>query len=104
MATTGPETSLSAFSVASSGFNALFDVVLHRLDHNDRVVHYDADGQHQSEQRHGVDGESEGNESVDLRLNGGSHGLFNDLSAGADVSGFDLNGGRGDLGIPGDGQ
>ena len=37
---------------------AVLDVVLHRLDDHDRVVHHDADRQHQAEQRQVVEAEA----------------------------------------------
>ena len=36
----------------------LLDVVLDRLDHHDRVVDHDADGQHQAEERQVVEAEA----------------------------------------------
>ena len=44
---------------ASRGREALLDVPLHVLDHHDGVVHHDADGQHQAEQREVVEREAE---------------------------------------------
>ena len=40
------------------GVQAVFDVMLDRLDHDDGVVHHDADGQHQAEQRQVVEAEA----------------------------------------------
>ena len=59
MAITGPDTSSMAFSAASLRRQPFFDVVLHGLHHDDGVVHHQADGQHQAEQRERVDGEAE---------------------------------------------
>ena len=59
MAMTGPETSSIAFSVASFGRHPLLDVMLHGLDHHDGVVHHQADGQHQAEERQRVDGKAQ---------------------------------------------
>ncbi len=39
------------------GVHPLFDVDLNRLHHHDGVVHHDADGQHEPQQRQHVDGE-----------------------------------------------
>ena len=49
---------LHAFEGGLLGREAVLDVVLHDLDHHDGVVHHQADGQHQAEQREGVDGEA----------------------------------------------
>ena len=38
---------------------AMLDVVDHRFDHHDGIVHHDTDGQHQAEHREGVDREAE---------------------------------------------
>ena len=59
MAMTGPETSSMPLSAASLGDKPLLDVVLHDLDDHDGVVHHQADGQHQAEERQRVDGEAE---------------------------------------------
>ena len=59
MATTGPDTSFIASRVASTGFLAVLEVMLHRLDHHDGVVHHDADGQHQAEHRQHVHAEAQ---------------------------------------------
>jgi len=46
--------------VASSGVTPpRFQALLHRLDHDDRVVDHDADGEHQAEERERVDREVE---------------------------------------------
>ena len=58
MPTTGAEISSIAFRVAS-GRHPFFDVMLHRLDHHDGIVHNEADGQHEAKQRQRVDGEPE---------------------------------------------
>ena len=59
MATTGPDTSSIALIVASFGCHPVLDVVHHRLDHDDRIVDDDADGEHEAEQREHVDREAE---------------------------------------------
>ena len=59
MPITGPEISSIALMRRVFGSHALFDVPLHRLHHDDGIVHHQADRQHQSEQRQRVDGESE---------------------------------------------
>ena len=58
MPTTGAEISSIAFRVASVE-HPFFDVMLHRLDHHDGIVHNEADGQHEAKQRQRVDGEPE---------------------------------------------
>ena len=50
-AITGPDTCSIALWAACRGVRPCFDVVLHGLDDDDGVVHDDADGQHQAEQR-----------------------------------------------------
>jgi hypothetical protein len=40
------------------GRQAVLDVVFHDLDDHDGVIHHQADGQHEAEEREGVDGES----------------------------------------------
>ena len=57
-AITGPETWLMALMAPPRGGQAVLDVVFDRLDHDDRVVHHDADGQHQSEERQVIQAES----------------------------------------------
>ena len=57
-AITGAETSLIAWIVASRGVMPVLDVVLDRLDDHDRVVHHDADRQHQPEERQVVEREA----------------------------------------------
>ena len=59
MLTTGPDTSSIAFSVASRGGMPFFDVVLHRLDDDDRIVDDEADGEDEAEERQRVDREAE---------------------------------------------
>ncbi len=59
MAMTGPETSSMALKAASLGDNPLFDMVLHRLDHDNGVIDDQADGKDQPEEGEGVDGEAE---------------------------------------------
>ncbi len=51
----GPDTCSIARIVASRGAKPLLDLVLHRLDDDDRVVHHDADREHEAEQREVVD-------------------------------------------------
>ena len=58
----GPDTSSIAFSVAVARVHAVFEVVHHRLDDDDGVVHDDADGEHQAEHRERVDREAEDRE------------------------------------------
>ena len=65
MATTGPETSRMACSVASRGAHSLFDMVLHRLDDDDRIVHHQADRQHKAKQRKRIDRKSERREKCE---------------------------------------
>ena len=48
---TGPVTSSIALCAASRGVMPVLDPVLDGLDDDDGVVHDDADGQHQPEQR-----------------------------------------------------
>ena len=59
MPTTGPETSSIALKVGVLRRHAFLDVVLDRLHDDDRVVHHEADRQHQAEQRQRVDGKAE---------------------------------------------
>ena len=59
MATTGPATSSIACERRLLGRHALLDVALHRLDHDDGVVHHQADGHHHPHQGNGVDGKAE---------------------------------------------
>ncbi len=58
MATTGPDTCSMASQAGLARRQAVLDVVLDRLDHDDGVVHDDADGQHQAEQRQVVQAEA----------------------------------------------
>ena len=70
MAITGPVTSSIACRAASWGVIPSFNMVLDRLHHDDRIVHHQADGQHQAKEREGVDGKSEqgkDNEGSDQR-------------------------------------
>ena len=61
MAMIGAVISSIARRAASAGESrvVLLQLRLDRLDHDDRVVDHDADGEHQREQRHGVGGEAE---------------------------------------------
>ena len=59
MATTGPDTSRIALQRRVVGRHALLDVVLDRLDDDDRVVDDQADGEHEPEERQRVDREAE---------------------------------------------
>ena len=63
MATTGPETSSHGLQGRVARRHALFDVMLHRLHHHDGVIHHQADGQHQPEQRKRVDGKAQHRET-----------------------------------------
>ena len=51
----------------------LLHVVLHRLHHHDGVVHDEADGQHEAEERQGVDGEAEQGEEHEGTHQGDGH-------------------------------
>ena len=59
VAITGPVTSTIALAVASLAEALLVDQAHGVLDHHDRVVDDDADGQHQTEQRQRVDRQPE---------------------------------------------
>jgi hypothetical protein len=59
MAMTGPETSSIALSGRVVRRQALLDVVLDRLDHDDGVIHDQADGQHQAKERERIDRKAE---------------------------------------------
>ena len=59
MATTGPDTSFHCLEGGVVRRQPLLDVVLHRLHHHDGVVHHEADGEHEAEERQRVDGEAE---------------------------------------------
>jgi hypothetical protein len=59
IATTGPETCSMALNAASARGQSQLDVVLDGLHHDDRVVHHEADGQHEAEERQCVDREAE---------------------------------------------
>ena len=56
MATTGPETSSIALRAGLFGRQAVVDVVLNRLDHDDGIVDDQSDRQHEAEQRQRIDG------------------------------------------------
>ena len=43
-------------------------MVFHRLDDHDGIVHHEADGQHQAEQRQGVDGETQQGEKAKVPM------------------------------------
>ena len=58
MAITGPETSLHRLDRRLARRQAVLDVMLDRLDDDDRVVDDDADRQHQAEQRQVVEAEA----------------------------------------------
>ena len=64
IAMTGPDTSCIALMVASRGEQPVLDVVLDRLDHDDRVVDHEADREHEPEQRERVDREAEHREAA----------------------------------------
>ena len=57
IAITGPVTSSMAFFAASLGDRSVFDVTLDVLNHDDGVVHHDADRQNHAEQRQRINGE-----------------------------------------------
>ena len=59
MAITGPETSRIALKRASLRRHSFFDVMLNGFDHDNRVIHNQADREHQSEQRKRVDRKTE---------------------------------------------
>ena len=59
MAMTGPVTSSMALTGASRGGKPIGHAALDVLDHDDGVVHHDADGQHQAEQRQVVQREAQ---------------------------------------------
>ena len=59
IATTGPETSLHRLQGRVARRQPVLDVVLDRLDDDDRVVDDEADREHQAEQRQRVDREAE---------------------------------------------
>ena len=59
IATTGPDTCSMAFKRGVAGREPLLDVVLDGLHHHDGVVHDEADGEHEAEERQRVDGEAE---------------------------------------------
>ena len=59
MATTGPATSSIAFKRGFLWRQAFLDMMFDRFDDDDGVVHHQADGQHQAEERKGVDGKTE---------------------------------------------
>ena len=59
MATTGPGHFLHRLERGFLGRHAVLDVVHDRLDHDDRVIHDDADGEHEAEQGEHVDREAE---------------------------------------------
>ena len=56
---TGPVTSSIALTVGLRGRQPVVAATLDVLDHHDRVVHHDADRQHQPEQRQVVQAEPE---------------------------------------------
>ena len=58
--------------------HAVLDVVHHRLDHDDRVVHDDADRQHEAEQREHVDREAEQREEDERADQRDRHGQQRD--------------------------
>jgi len=62
MATTGPDTSSIGLDRRLLWLHTVLDVVHDGLDDHDRIVHHDADGEHQAEQREHVDGEPEDGE------------------------------------------
>ena len=74
MAMTGPVTSSIALNVASLRRQPVLDVMLDRLDHDDRVVHDQADREHQTEERERVDGEAEQREEHERADERDGHG------------------------------
>ena len=59
VATIGPVTSFIARLAAVDRRQPVRDVALDVFHHDDGVVHHDADGQHQAEQRQRVDAEAQ---------------------------------------------
>ena len=66
MAMIGPLTSSIALYAASLRREPRLDVALDVLDHDDRVVDHDADGEHQPEQRQRVDREAEAEQDANV--------------------------------------
>ena len=58
IAMTGPDTSSIALRAASWGERPVFDVVLHRLYHNDCIIDDKPDRKNKSEKRQGINGEA----------------------------------------------
>ncbi len=78
MATTGPATSSMAFKRRLAGGQALLDVVLDGLHHDDGVVDHEADGEHEAEQGEGIDGEAEQGKDRERAHQGHWHGQEGD--------------------------
>ena len=74
MAMTGPETSSIALKRRVARRQPVLDVVLDGLDHHDRVVDHQADGEHEPEQRQRVDREPEQREDGERPDQGDGHG------------------------------
>ena len=74
MAITGPRHLLHRLERRVLRRQAVLDVVLDRLDHDDRVVDDQADRQHQAEQRQRVDGEAEQREQCERADQRDRHG------------------------------
>ena len=73
-AITGPDTWLMALMRGLARRQAVLDVMFHRLDDHDGVVHHDADGQHQAEQREVVEAEADGRHHGEGADDGHRHG------------------------------
>ena len=63
MATTGPETSSIAFKRRVFRRHSFLDVMFHRFDHDDGIVHHQPDGEHQAKERQRVDGKAQQREN-----------------------------------------
>ena len=72
-AMTGPDTCSIALIVACARQQSEFHVVLHRFDHDNRVIDDDADGQHQTEQRQVVQTEANGQHDGEGADDGDGH-------------------------------
>ena len=75
---TGPESSSIALRAASLGLKTVLDVPLDTLDNDDRIIHNQPDGQHQSEHRKRVDGEAEQREENERADQRNGHGQQRD--------------------------
>ena len=57
MATMAKAISLAPLQGRLEGMQTVFDVAVNVFQHHDGIVHHQTDGQHQSQQGQGVDGE-----------------------------------------------